>query len=226
MDAYFHHCFDQRVQVNSVKANQRLLDNLIRILAESEVKKDEEELTTTGWYTESSKTSSTWPKDLWRMYRKNDQDAEEESRWEVALYRVTQLLSLILDIPSEKVNDLITGSIWDMIDFYGNILDELGGQLEGRLVPRSHYGLKQLNQHMSHDKACDRAAKVNAVEHYTAWCGHMGKEADANLFPQDALTYEDVAGVRWSDLWRTSPTIQSRKTPPQRVLVLGTSLLM
>jgi hypothetical protein len=122
MEAYFEHCFDQRVQINSAAANQRLLDNLLRILEESEIKGKEEDFNTIGWFTESSKNSSTWPRDLWRMYRKNEQDSEEESRWEIALYRVTQLLSLILDIPSDKVNDLINGSIWDVIDFYGTLL--------------------------------------------------------------------------------------------------------
>ena len=82
----------------------------------------------------------------------------------MALYRVTQLLSLTIDSPSDKVNDFISGTIWDMIDFYGTILDELGGQLEGRLAPKSHYGLKQLNQHRSEDQAIQRAVEVDAVD--------------------------------------------------------------
>ena len=202
-----------------MRANQRLLDNLARILAESEVKKEEEDMTSTCWYSESSKSLSSWPRDLWRMVKRNDQDTEMGSRWEVALYRVAQLLSLIVDSPSEKVNDLISGKIWDMIDFYGTIMDELGGQLEGRLAPKSHYGLKQLNQHMSEDQALQRAAEFDAVPAYRAWSEKMGKTVDHLIYHAEAITYEDVAGSRWPDLW-----MPSRNTKPQRVLVLGKSL--
>ena len=47
MDAYKYDPYDQRAQVDSVRANQRLLDNLARILSESEEKKEEEDMTLT-----------------------------------------------------------------------------------------------------------------------------------------------------------------------------------
>ena len=62
---------------------------------------------------------------------------------EVALYRITQLLSLILDIPASKVNEIIIGSSWDVIEFYDTMLKELGGRLEGRFVPKNTYQKKR-----------------------------------------------------------------------------------
>ena len=95
----------------------------------------------------------------------------------------------------------------------------MGGQLEGRLAPKSHYGLKQLNQHTSEDQALQRAAEFDAVAVYRAWSEKMGKTVDHLIYHAEAITYEDVAGSRWPDLW-----MPSRRTKPQRVLSLGTSL--
>ena len=92
------------------------------------------------------------------MFRKNDRNAETESSWEVALYRITQLLSLILDIPAKEVNHIISGSTWDVIEFYGAMLKELGGSVDGRFLPMAHYGLKQLDQYLPNEDAARRAS--------------------------------------------------------------------
>ena len=138
MEAYLRDRYDQQSRMNSVTANQQLLNDLTRILAESEKKMDEDELNTTGWYAESSLSHSIWPRELWRMFRKDVQHAEAGSSWEIALYRITQLLSLVLDIPANEVNHIISGSTWDVIEFYGAMLHELGGPLEGRYLPTAH----------------------------------------------------------------------------------------
>ena len=139
---------------------------------------DEDELTTTSWYTESSLSHSTWPKELWRMFRKDDRNAETGSSWEIALYRITQLLSLILDMSANDVNHIISGSTWDVIEFYGAMLKELGGPVEGRFLPTAHYGLKQLNQHLSLDDAVRRASEFDAGDSYYSWVMDMGKGTD------------------------------------------------
>ena len=75
------------------------------------------------------------------MFRKNDRDTETDGSWEVALYRITQLLSLIRDIPAKEVNHIISGSTWDVIEFYGAMLKELGGSVDRRFLSMAHYGL-------------------------------------------------------------------------------------
>ena len=153
------------------------------------------------------------------MFRKDDQHAETGSCWEVALYRITQLLSLILDIPANEVNHIISGSTWDVIEFSGAMLNELGGPLEGRFLPTAHYGLKQLNQYLSHDDAILRAAEFDAVRIYYMWVEDMGKHTDHRYYRAEVTTYEDVAGSQWPDLW-----MPGDRPKPKRALILGTSL--
>ena len=174
---------------------------------------EEDELTTTGWFTESSLAHSTWPKELWRMFRKNDQDAETDSSWEVALYRLTQLLSLILDIPATEVNHIISGTTLDVIEFYGAMLNELGGSVDGRFFPMAHYGLKQVDQYLSNENASQRASEFGAGDIYYSWVMSMGKNTDHEFYRAEVLTYEDVAGSRWPELW-----MPASRPKPHRVL--------
>ncbi len=56
------------------------------------------------------------------------------SGWELSLYRQTQLISLLHDIPADEMNQVLTGGIWDIIETYDNMTGLLGGKLESRFV--------------------------------------------------------------------------------------------
>ena len=87
------------------------------------------------------------------MTLRNPEEGDSNSRWEVALYRSTQLISLLCDVSPEESDQIISGDLWDMIETYDSMMGMLGGQLENRFASKAHYGLKQVNQHMTEEKA-------------------------------------------------------------------------
>ena len=91
--------------------------------------------------------------------------------------------------------------------------------MDGRFLPMAHYGLKQLDQYLSTEVAAQRASEFEAGDIYNSWVRSMGKNTDHEFYRADAITYEDVAGPRWPELW-----MPASRPKPHRVLILGSSL--
>ena len=62
MSAYKHDPFERHEQVDSLKDNQRILEELKKIISESMVHKDERLYYPTEWFAESSNKVSVWRK--------------------------------------------------------------------------------------------------------------------------------------------------------------------
>ena len=88
-----------------------------------------------------------------------------------------------------------------------------------RFLPKAHFGLKQLDQYLSSEAAVQRASEFGAGGAYSSWAGSMGKNLDHEFYRADAITYEDVAVLKWPELW-----LPASRPKPRRVLILGSSL--
>ena len=181
--------------------------------------KDERQYYSTEWFAESSNKVSVWRKELWMMTLRNPEEGDSNSRWEVALYRTTQLISLLFDVSPKEVNQIISGDLWDMIETYDSMMGMLGGQLDNRFASKAHYGLKQVNQHMTEEQANEIASDFSASIHYRSWAATMGKQTDQETYLQEIVSYDDVAGKGWPELWK-----KAKRAVPLRIIVMGTSI--
>ena len=168
---------------------------------------------------ETSNRATLWRTELWRTTLNNPEEDDTACRWEVALHRLSQLLGLLLDPSPEEFGQIISGNIWDMIETYGVLTNQLGGQLDSRLHPKVHYGLKQIDQHYSEGKALEVASGFEASEDYGKWVYSMGKQWDHKTHIQEAVNYEDVTGKNWVDFWKPA-----RRSAPIRIIIMGTSI--
>ena len=117
------------------------------------------------------------------------------------------------------MKQVLTGSIWDIIETYDTMTGLLGGQLESRLVPKAFYGLKQINQHKTKEQELRIASSVfSASTIYQSWTTSMGKHKNKEMYITEIASYEDVAGKRWHDLWT-----RAGRFVPRRVLIVGSS---
>ena len=95
------------------------------------------------------------------MTPNNPEEDDTASRWEVALHRLSQLLGLVLDLSPEEFGQIIiSGNIWDTIETYCVLTNLLCGQLDSRLHPKVHCGLKQIKQHCSEEKSFGGSLQV------------------------------------------------------------------
>ena len=106
-----------------------------------------------------------------------------------------------------------------MIETYGILTNQLGGQLDSRLHPKVHYGLKQINQHFSEEKALEVASRFEASAQYGKWVFSMEKHWDHRTHIREAANYEDVTGKNWVDFWKST-----RRPAPIRIIIMGTSI--
>jgi hypothetical protein len=220
MTAYQHDPFNRHVQVDSLKENQAVLETLKKIISDAMAQTTEAQYYTTEWFIESSTKASVWHRELWLMTVRDNEEGFSSSGWELSLYRQTQLISLLHDIPSHDMNQVLTGDIWNIIETYDTMTGMLGGQLENRLVSKALYGLKQINQHKTKEDALTIASSMfSASGPYQAWAANMGKHKNQEMYLTEIASYEDVAGKRWHQFWTTGG-----RFTPRRVFIMGTSL--
>ena len=125
MAAYKHDPFERHVQVDSLKNNQRILEELRKIISDSAEHTEERQFYSTERFAETSNKISVWRKELWMMTLRDPEGGDDNSRWEVALHRITQLISLLFGVSPEEVNQILSGDLWDMIDTYESMIIDL-----------------------------------------------------------------------------------------------------
>ena len=220
MTAYRFDPFSWNVKVDSLIENQSVLETLKKIISDSLTQQMEAQYFTTEWFVDSSNKASVWQKELWLVTVRDNEEGFSSSGWELSLYRQTQLISLLHDIPTDEMNQVLTGSIWDIIETYDTMTGLLGGQLDSRLVSKAFYGLKQINQNKTQEDALTIASSLfSASGSYQSWAASMGKQKNQEMYLPEIASYEYVAGKRWHELWTTAG-----RFTPRRIFIMGSSL--
>ena len=111
--------------------------------------------------------------------------------------------------------------MFEMVELYDALVQQLGGQWFHRFPPGAHYGLIMMSEHLSETeiKAMTDFCGGDAALDYIEWNKRMGKEVN-DEYPKEAFAYEEVA-AQWTKCWSHSKT-----RPPMRVLLLGTSTML
>ena len=103
-----------------------------------------------------------------------------------------------------------------MFETDDSMMGMLGGQLENRFASKAYYGLKQINQHMTEEKANKIATDFSASILYRSWATTMGKQTDHETYLQEIVSYDEVAGKEWPELWK-----KANRKVPLRIIVMG-----
>ena len=72
---------------------------------------------------------------------------------------------------------------------------------------------------MTEEQAERIASDFSASIHYRSWAATMGKQADQETYLQEIVSYDDVAGKEWPELWK-----KAKRAVPLRIIIMGTSI--
>ena len=110
MTAYRFDPFSRNVKVDSLIENQSVLETLKKIISDSLTQQMEAQYFTTEWFVDSSNKASVWQKELWLVTVRDNEEGFSSSGWELSLYRQTQLISLLHDIATDEMNQVLAAS--------------------------------------------------------------------------------------------------------------------
>ncbi len=108
--------------------------------------------------------------------------------WESGAYRLSQCLGLLMGIPDRKLSIIVNGGFWEICEFYGRLLAQLGGHWRMELHAEQHYGLKALDTNISPELTNKAALTIEATALWADWRQRMGKAKDEKVHAKDAFT--------------------------------------